>query len=76
MVSFSIGFNFTTVGYVIQSLKTLLANSIEKMFQLYKNIGYTIKMFLMDREFESIHYSLPEEVNLNTTATDNHLPEI
>ena len=30
----------------------------------------------MDREFECIHYSLPEEQNLNTTATNEHVTDI
>ena len=45
------GVNFTTVEYVIQRLKTVLANSIGKIFQFYKNNGYTIKTFLIDSEF-------------------------
>ena len=43
------GFNFTMVEYVIQRLKTVLANSIGKIFQIYKNNGYNIKTFLMYR---------------------------
>ena len=30
----------------------------------------------MDREFEYIRDSLSEEVNLNTTGTNMHVPEI
>ena len=30
----------------------------------------------MDWEFECICYSIPEEVNLNTTATNDHVPQI
>ena len=51
VVSVSRGVNFTMVEYGIQRLKTVLTNFIGKKFQLYKNIEYTIKMFLMDREF-------------------------
>ena len=43
MVSVLRGVNLTTVEYVSQRLKTILANSIGKIFQFYKNNGYTIK---------------------------------
>ena len=36
LVSFSRGINFTTVEYVSQRLKTVLANYIGKVFQFYK----------------------------------------
>ena len=48
------------VEYVSQILKIVLTNSIEKDFKLYKNNGYNIKSFLMDREFECIRDSLYE----------------
>ena len=54
VVSVSREFNFTTVEYVGQILKTVLSNYTGKIFQFYKNNGYTIKTFLMDREFECI----------------------
>ena len=62
------GFNFTKVEYVSQKLKTIIANFIGKIFQFYSNNGFAIKKFLMNREFECIHESLPKEANLNTTA--------
>ena len=46
------GVNFTMVEYVSQRLNNVLANSIEKIFQLYKNNGYTIEKFLVDMELE------------------------
>ena len=30
----------------------------------------------MDRDFEFIHESLPEEENVNTTTTNKHVPDI
>ena len=42
VVSVLIGVNSTTVEYVSRRLKTILANSIGKIFQFYKNNGYTI----------------------------------
>ena len=74
VVSVLIGVNFTTVEYFSQGLNTVLTNSIGKIFQFYKNNGYNIKTFLMDREFECIRDSLPEEDNINTTATKEHVP--
>ena len=59
-----------------EGLNTLLANSIGEIFQFYKNNGYTIRIFLMDRKFECIRNSLPEEANLNTTATNDNVPDI
>ena len=64
------------VEYVSLRLKTVLLNSIGKIFQFYKNDGYNIKMFLMDREFKCMRYSLPEDANLNSTVTNYHVPEI
>ena len=51
----------------------VLDNYIGKIFKFYKNNGYTIKMFLMDREFECISESLPEKDNINTTAKNEHV---
>ena len=51
MVSVLRGVNFTTVGYGSRRLKTVLANSIGKIFKFYKNNRYTMKLFLVDREF-------------------------
>ena len=76
VASVSIGVNFKMAEYTRRRLKTALANSIWKIFQFYKNNVYTIKTFLMDREFECIRDSLPEEANLNTTATNEHVREI
>ena len=76
LVSFLIGANFTMVEYVSQRSKTVLTNSIGKEFQFYKNNGYNIKKLLMDRNFECIRDSLSEEANLNTIATNVHVPEI
>ena len=59
-----------------EGLNTVLANSIGEIFQFYKNNGYTIRIFLMDRKFECIRNSLPEEANLNTTATNDNVPDI
>ena len=60
VVSVLRGVNLKMVEYFIQWLKTVLANSIREIFQFYKNNGYTIKTFLMDRDFECIRDSLPE----------------
>ena len=76
MVSVSRGFNLKMVEYVIQRLKTVLANYTEKIFKFYKNKGYTIKTFLTDREFECIRDSLPGESNINTTTKNDHVSEI
>ena len=76
VVSVLIGANFTMVEYVSQILKTVLTKSTGKEFQFYKNNGYNIKNFLIDREFECIRDSLSEEDNINTTATNVHVPDI
>ena len=51
------GVNFIIVEYFTQRSKTVIAISISKIFQFYKNNGYTIKKFLMNREFECITLS-------------------
>ena len=61
---------------VSRRLNTILDNSIENIFKFYKNNGYTIETFLMDMELEWIHDSLPEEENINTIATNEHVTEI
>ena len=61
VVSVLRGVNLKMVEYVSQRFKTVLTDSIGKIFQFYKNNGYTIKTFLVDRYFECIHESLPEE---------------
>ena len=65
--------NFTMVEYVSRRLNTILPNSIEKIFQFYKNNGYTIETFLMDMELEWIYDSLPEKENINAIATNEHV---
>ena len=57
VVSVYIGVNFTTVEYVIQRLNTLLNNYTGNIFQFYNHNGYTIKTFLVGREFELSHDS-------------------
>ena len=52
VVSVLRGVNFTIVEYVSRRLNTILANSIEKIFQFYTNNGYTIEAFLMYMELE------------------------
>ena len=64
------------VEYIIKMLKTVLNNSIGDIFQFYSNNGYSIKTFLVERYFECIHDSLPHGANLNTTAVNQHVPEI
>ena len=75
-VSVLIGANLTMVEYFIQILNTVLTNYIDKEFQFYKNNGYNIKTFLMDREFECIRDSISEEASINTTATNVHVSDI
>ena len=51
----SIGFRgvtFTTVEYVSQSLMTVLAKYILKIFQFDTNNGYNILMLWMNRELD------------------------
>ena len=64
------------VGYVSRRLDTILANSIEKIFQFYKNNRFTVETFMMNMELEWIHDSLPEEENDNTIATNEHVSDI
>ena len=76
LVSVSTGVNFTTVEYVCQKVNTVLTNSIGEIFQFYKNNGYIIKTFLMNRKFECIRDSLPEEANLNAATKNDNVPDI
>ena len=68
MVGVSRGVNCTMVEYLRRRLNTVLAKYIVKIFQFYKNNGYTAQTFLMGREIECICDSLPEEENINKTV--------
>ena len=76
VVSILRGVNVKIVEYVSWRLKTVLAKYTVNIFHFYKNNGYTIQMFLMDRKFDCIRDSLPDEENINTTAANEHIPEI
>ena len=68
--------DFKMVTYNSQRLQTVLVHSIVKIYQFYKSKRYTIKTFLVNRQFEFIRDSLPEEENLNSTAENEHVQEI
>ena len=63
VVSVSIQVNFTMVEYVGRRLNTILTNSVGNIFQFYKNNGYSIKTFLIDREVDSfVTHSLRNQI--------------
>jgi hypothetical protein len=75
MVSISRKIKFTIVEYLLGRKQTQLVNSIRKNINLYQTRGFTKDTALMDREFECLKSDLPE-LNLNTTAASEHVPDV
>jgi hypothetical protein len=66
---------FTTSEYFPRRLQPILVKSLKKVFNIYNNRGFNVETTLMDQEFECLKSDIPE-VNLNTTAASEHVPDI
>jgi hypothetical protein len=66
---------FTTSEYVPKRNKSVLVNSLKKVFDIYTQRGFTIRTGLMDREFECLCDDI-RGFTLNTTAASKHVPGI
>jgi hypothetical protein len=55
--------------------KSVLVDSLKKVFDIYTKIGFTIKTALMDREFEYLRDDI-RCVTLNTMVASKHVPDI
>ena len=54
-----------------------LAKAIHNIKSVYTNKDISIKMIFIGNEFDVLRTTLQEtELNLNTTAADEHVPEI
>jgi hypothetical protein len=77
VTSISRNVKFTTIEYVTSKSEPNLIKSLLKIVSLYKAKGFNPSTALMDREFECIRLQLLSHgVNLNTTATSDHVPDI
>jgi hypothetical protein len=77
ITSISRNIKFTTIEYVTSRSETNLVKSLLNIISLYKARGFAPSTALMDRELECIRLELlTHGVNLNTTATSEHVPDI
>jgi hypothetical protein len=53
----------------------MLIKSLRNILHLYEHHGFKVETALMDREFKCLMDDTPE-VNLNTTAASEHVPDI
>jgi hypothetical protein len=67
--------NVTTSEYVPWRTKHILIKSLKKVLNIYHKVGFKVITTLMDNDFAPLRDDLPE-VNLNSTATDEHVTEI
>ena len=57
--------------------KSTIIESLEQVINAYHGRCFKIRHVLMDRQFECISkYMEAAGINLNTTARDEHIPEI
>jgi hypothetical protein len=75
MVSISQKIKFTTILYLPGRSQPLLFKSLKNILHLYTQWGFIVENVLMDRDFKSLRYDIPE-LHLNTTVASKHLPEI
>ena len=81
VVSLSKKIVFGILQFVKRRAGGNLLKSIKKVVNLYHARGFNIKSLFMDREFECLRDILEDDSEiksalLNTTSTDEHVPEI
>ena len=54
LVSVSCSLNFMMVEYIPKHKGTVIYKSLEKVYDIYLRRGFTLNLFLMDREFECL----------------------
>ena len=75
LISFSQNIKLLTVEHVPNRTVGQLAKSIMKIVKLYAQGGFTVKVVLMDKEFDKIRDAVGH-LEINTTATRQHVAEI
>ena len=54
LVSVSCSLKFMIVEYIPKHTGTIFSKSLEKVYDIYLRRGFTVNLFLMDREFECL----------------------
>ena len=68
LVSVSCSLKLMKVEYIPKHTGTVLSKYIDKVYDIYLRCGFTVKLLLMDREFECLCDNIPWYSDLNTTA--------
>jgi len=76
LISLSRGIRFVTVQYVPRRTAPELANAFKNILALYSRAGFVCQTGLMDGEFEAVKQRLAGLIEINTTAANEHVPEI
>jgi hypothetical protein len=76
LISLSRGIRFVTVQYVPRRTAPELANAFKNILALYARAGFVCQTGLMDGEFEAVKERLAGLIEINTTAANEHVPEI
>jgi len=68
---------FRTIEMIKDQRKSTIIRSIQNVINTYHRRGFKVRHILMDRQFECIRIHMETiGINLNTTAWDEHVPEI
>jgi len=68
---------FGTIEMIKDERKLTIIKSLEQVINSYHGRGFKIRHVLMDRQFECLRKHMEVAgINLNTTAQDEHVPEI
>ena len=68
---------FTTLGNVCDHKEMTILFGLTAVRHIYGERGYNISTMCMDNEFEPLSLDVKGvKINLNTTAADEHVPEI
>ena len=54
LVSVSCSLNFMMVEYIPKHKGTVISKYLDKVYDIYLIRGFTVNLFLMDREFERL----------------------
>ena len=70
------GLTFVTVQYVPRRTAGELCNSLKEVIRVYSRAGLQPRLALMDGEFDKLIPLLSHIIEVNTTAKNEHVPEI
>jgi len=77
IMTLSRAIQFGTIEMIKDERKSTIIKSLEQVINAYHSRGFKVQHILVDRQFECIRKHMEVTgINLNTTAQDNHVPEI